>query len=289
MGDVKPGRRHRWLPSLRPRRGDPAAAAPPKPPQESPAGPPTTRQGTPVDSREEATGRYDLTSSDMRTTLRDVDRGTPESPGSTVVTDPPTWSRLPAPDRHGVLTGIDRRRTRQTVRRALGWHGKFVIAHLGTMGPRQDLESLAPALALLRESQPDTLICFLGDGCRRDALIEATADLSTVEIRDPVPEDHRFAVLLAADLLLLSERGTGTGSLLGEYLPSGRPVLAVLDPTGATAAEIEDSDSGMVIPFDAPLTFVKEVERLRADPDSRMRHGDAGMRYAERRATEQSV
>jgi glycosyltransferase involved in cell wall biosynthesis len=144
-------------------------------------------------------------------------------------------------------------------------------------------------LALLRENQPDILVCFLGDGSRREALIEAAADLDNVEIRDPVPADHRLAVLLAADLLLLSERGTASGSALGEYLPSGRPILAVLDNDGATAAEIEESDAGVVITADSPMTFVEEVERLRADPDSRMRHGDAGMRYAERRASRQNV
>jgi glycosyltransferase involved in cell wall biosynthesis len=206
-----------------------------------------------------------------------------------VVAAAPIWEHLPTLDPRLSSTGIERRRTRQAIRRALGWHGKFVIAHAGTIGPRQNLESLAPALALLRDGQPDVLVSFLGDGGQRDALIGATTDLGNVEIRDPVPRQHRLAVLLAADLLLLSERGEATGSVLGEYLPSGRPILAVVDTDGVTATEIEDSGAGVTVPADDPLAFVTEVERLRADPDRRLRHGDAGMRYADRRTASQEA
>lgn len=289
MGDVRPGRRHRWLPRLRRRRIRSSSSARTAPQRETSAERLPTQQRVPVAGQEENTDRSNVIPSGMRTIPWHGTPGTQQNRGSTVVTDPPIWAHLPAPDRHSTLTGVERRRTRQTIRRALGWHGKFVIAHLGSMGLRQDLESLAPALAQLRKSQPDILVCFLGDGSRRDALIRTTTDLANVEIRDPVPDDHRLGVLLAADLLLLSERGTGTGSALGEYLPSGRPVLAVVDHDGATAAEIEESDAGVIVPVDAPMAFVEEVERLRADPDSRMRYGDAGMRYAERRAPRQNV
>ncbi|MEJ2578561.1 MAG: glycosyltransferase [Kineosporiaceae bacterium] len=201
----------------------------------------------------------------------------------------PVWSHLPALDRRLPLNGVQRRRIRQTTRRALGWHGWFVIAHVGAMGVRQSLEDLAPALRHLAGVQPDVLISFLGEGGRRPALVQATSGLGNVEIRDPVPEQHRLAVLLAADLLLLSERGEGGGPTLGDYLPSGRPILAVADPGGAAAREIEYSGAGVIVPPGDPFAFTARVSGLRSDPDSRTRFGDAGMRYAERRPAPQGA
>jgi glycosyltransferase involved in cell wall biosynthesis len=202
------------------------------------------------------------------------------------VTPGPDWAHLPVLDSGLDLSGIERRRARQATRKALGWHGKFVIAHLGTMGLMQGLEHLAPALRHLAGVQPDVLVSFLGNGCQRDALIHSTAGLANVEIRDPVPHDQHLAVLLAADLLLISERGLGSQGvsrpqLLHEYFSSGRPVLAVVYEGSGLAADLEASRAAVLVSPDDPLGFTAEVAALRADPDCRTRLGDAGMRYAE--------
>lgn len=205
----------------------------------------------------------------------------------------PNWAHLPTLDSGLDLTGVERRRARQATRKALGWHGRFVIAHLGTMGLKQGLEDLAPALRHLAGVQPDVLVSFIGNGSQRPALVQATAGLANVEIRDPVPSEQYLAVLLAADLLLVSERGVGSDIVvpgkLTTHFCSGRPVLAVARPESATAAEILRSGAGVMVPPDDPLGFTTQVAALRADPDSRTRLGDAGMRYADQLLSRQGA
>lgn len=296
-GGAAPARGHRWIPALRRRQG-PTAESWPVPDGHAT---PTLGTATPTGSvplaapapcrgsGTEAEPGQGRSGPEVVLPLRSPTPAAGASGGSREVSTGPAWTHLPSPDHRFGLTGVERRRARQAIRKALDWHGKFVIAHIGTMGLRQSPEELVPALRHLAGVQPDVLVSFLGDGTRRAAMVRSTTGLPNVEIRGTVPEDHRLAVMLAADLLLLSERGAGAGAALGEYLPSGRPVLAVVDPGGATAEEIGRSGAGLVVTPDDPLGFTATVAMLRADPDSRTRLGDAGMRYAESRPSPQEA
>lgn len=195
----------------------------------------------------------------------------------------PDGVHLPSMQVRVDLTGVERRRARQSTRKALSWHGRFVIVHTGNIGIRQGLEDLSGALRRLAEVQPDVLVSFIGNGHRRRTLLAATAGLSTVEIRDPVPPDQLFAVLLASDLLLVSERGddadTTVPSKLTSYFAAARPVLAVVGDGSATAAEIRRSGAGVLVDPGDPLGFTAAVALLRSDPAERARLGDAGLRH----------
>jgi glycosyltransferase involved in cell wall biosynthesis len=195
----------------------------------------------------------------------------------------PDWTHLPCIEVRVDLTGVERRRARQGTRKALSWHGRFVIVHTGNIGIRQGLEELAGALRRLSEVQPDVLVSFIGNGNRRQVLVRATAGLSNVEIRDPIPPDQLFAVLLASDLLLVSERSDGPDitvpGKLTSYFAAARPVLAVVSQESATAAEVRNSGAGVLIEPGDPLGFTAAVALLRADPAERARLGDAGLRY----------
>jgi glycosyltransferase involved in cell wall biosynthesis len=195
----------------------------------------------------------------------------------------PDWNSLPSMEVRVDLTGVERRRARQSTRKALSWHGRFVIVHTGNIGIRQGLEELAGALRRLAEVQPDVTVAFIGNGNRRQALVQATTGLANVEIRDPVPPDQLFAVLLAADLLLVSERSDGADitvpSKLTSYFAAARPVLAVVDEGSATAGELQRSGAGVLVDPGDPLGFTAAVALLRADPAERARLGDAGLRF----------
>jgi glycosyltransferase involved in cell wall biosynthesis len=195
----------------------------------------------------------------------------------------PDWNSLPSMEVRVDLTGVERRRARQGTRKALAWHGRFVIVHTGNIGIRQGLEELAGALRRLAEVQPDVTVAFIGNGNRRQTLVQATTGLANVEIRDPVPPDQLFAVLLAADLLLVSERSDGgditVPSKLTSYFAAARPVLAVVDEGSATAGEVQRSGAGVLVDPGDPLGFTAAVALLRADPAERARLGDAGLRF----------
>jgi colanic acid biosynthesis glycosyl transferase WcaI len=195
----------------------------------------------------------------------------------------PDWNSLPSMEVRVDLTGVERRRARQSTRKALSWHGRFVIVHTGNIGIRQGLEDLAGALRRLAEVQPDVTVAFIGNGNRRQTLVQATTGLANVEICDPVPPDQLFAVLLAADLLLVSERSDGgditVPSKLTSYFAAARPVLAVVDEGSAAAGEVQRSGAGVIVDPGDPLGFTAAVALLRADPAERARLGDAGLRF----------
>lgn len=195
----------------------------------------------------------------------------------------PDWTHLPSMEVRVDLTGVERRRARQATRKALAWPGRFVIVHTGNIGIRQGLEELSGALRRLAEVQPDVLVSFIGNGNRRPALVTATAGLPNVEIRDPVPPDQLFSVLLASDLLLVSERSDGSDitvpSKLTSYFAAARPVLAVVGQGSATAGEVQRSGAGVLVDPGDPLGFTAAVAGLRADPAERARLGDAGLRF----------
>jgi glycosyltransferase involved in cell wall biosynthesis len=196
----------------------------------------------------------------------------------------PDWTHLPSMEVRVDLTGVERRRARQSTRKALAWHGRFVIVHTGNIGIRQGLEELSGALRRMAEVQPDVLVSFIGNGNRRQALMRATAGLPNVEIRDPVPPDQLFTVLLASDLLLVSERSDDGSDItvpskLTSYFAAARPVLAVVSEGSATAAEVLRSGAGVRVDPGDPLGFTAEVALLRGDPAERARLGDAGLRF----------
>jgi hypothetical protein len=195
----------------------------------------------------------------------------------------PGWEQLPSMEVRVDLTGVERRRARQATRKALDWHGRFVIVHTGNIGIRQGLEELAGAVRRLAEAQPDVLVSFIGNGNRRQALARATAGLPNVEIRDAVPPDQLFAVLLASDLLLVSERSDGQDvivpSKLTSYFAAARPVIAVVSEGSATALEVARSGAGVLVDPGDPLGFGAQVAALRGDPAERARLGDAGLRF----------
>lgn len=199
----------------------------------------------------------------------------------------PQWELVPELAGVPVPTGVQRRRARQAARRELGWHGRFVIAHLGQLGPAEGVETLVPALRHLAGVQPDVLVSFLGQGSRREAVTAATAGLATVEVREPVPPIAYPAVLLGADLLLICACGQGARQWLPDtltpYLASGRPILAVADPGSSVALELVRSGAGVLVGARDPLGLTAQVAALRADPALRTQLGDAGMRYAGRR------
>jgi glycosyltransferase involved in cell wall biosynthesis len=173
---------------------------------------------------------------------------------------------------------------RAAMRRRLGWDDRFVIAHVGAIGPRERLHELAPTLHHLAVAQPDVLVSFIGEGSRRPVLAEATTGLTSVEIRDPLPRGEHQALLQAADVLLVHEGSTRadldlpTG--LASYFAAGRPVLAVTSSGSPTALELERSRAGVTVPPLDASAFASRVSALRDDPRELDRMSSAGMTYA---------
>lgn len=193
------------------------------------------------------------------------------------------WSHVAEPDGRDVAA----------TRRRMGWRDDDVIVlHTGAIGAKQGLENVVDAAALARSQGSRVRFVLVGDGGRRAAL-EQRPGADAVTFVDPLSETDFVAALAAADVLLVNERPGLTEmsvpSKLTSYFASGRPVLAAVDATSTTFAEMEAATAGPIVPAAAPGALVTAAEELAADPARAERYGAAGRSYRRRILTEEAA
>lgn len=187
----------------------------------------------------------------------------------------PNWAHLPPPVR-----------ARQDVRRELGWRAdEVIVLHAGNMGLKQGLEQVIDAARCAETTDSRLQIVLMGDGNQRARLMELAEGLENVTFAPFVERERLVDVLAAADILLLSERSTvrdmSLPSKLTSYLAAGRPVIAAVDPAGASAAEVRRADAGVVVEAGDAPSLVRAIIDLMADPAEIQRVGENSRHYAE--------
>jgi glycosyltransferase involved in cell wall biosynthesis len=186
----------------------------------------------------------------------------------------PNWSRLAKP----VLSIAE-------TRERFGWNDdRTVVLHAGNIGFKQGLEQVVDAARVAATRGLPIRFVIAGGGNREAAIREAAADLANVEFIGVQPDGRHASLLAAADVLLLSERPSqiemSLPSKLTSYFAAGRPIVAAVSAGGASAAEIERSGAGIVVPAGRPEALLASVGRLHDDADLASRLGAAGLAYA---------
>jgi len=201
--------------------------------------------------------------------------GVPQSRLSVV----PNWTHVRAPDRSLEARAASRAR--------LGWTAdETIVLHAGNMGNKQHLDQVLVAAALACDIVPPVRVVLLGDGSRRVDLESAAraAGLANVSFLQPEPDEMYVQTLAAADILLVTERASvidmALPSKLTSYAVAGRPVIAAVNPGGATAAEVARAANGLVVAAEDPGALLSAIERLRADTALADRLAAAGPAYA---------
>lgn len=162
---------------------------------------------------------------------------------------------------------------------------KFVVLYAGNLGLSQGLESVLLAAHELRNYQEVSFI-FVGDGTGRERLIKKVTELQLQNVQflpfqawERTPE-----VMATADICIVSLRsGIGIQSLPSKtftYLASGRPILAIVDPGSAIWNLIQQSRSGVCIPFGNPTQISKAIIDLYSAPEVRKRMGENARLWA---------
>lgn len=201
----------------------------------------------------------------------------------------PNWARMREPDRSD--TARARTRTR------LGWRaGETVVLHAGNIGLKQHLGQVVDAAAQHGGADGHRVrFVLLGDGSQRAVLrlqVEA-AGLTNMDFLDPEPEGTFMDVLAAADVLLVAERASvqdmALPSKLTSYATAGRPVIAAVNPVGATAAEVLAAGNGLVVIAEDPGALLGAIDGLVADRELAARLGAAGPAYARTALTADSA
>lgn len=173
----------------------------------------------------------------------------------------------------------------KTFRSRYGWPaGKQIALHTGNMGLKQGLEQVIAAARLAESLHPRAHFILQGDGSRRGPLEESALGLTNLTFQSFVPDEDYGNALIAADVLLISERPTQIDmSLPGKltsYFMSGRPILAAVPAGGATAEEILRAGAGVVVPPDEPRAFVDALRSLDRDEPGSAAYGARGKAYA---------
>lgn len=187
----------------------------------------------------------------------------------------PNWTHLPSPGRD-----------RQDVRHELGWGAdEIIVLHAGNMGLKQGLEQVVHAARAAEAMDRRIRFVLMGDGNQRAHLVELADGLTNVTFAPFVERDRLVDVLAAADILLVSERPTvrdmSLPSKLTSYMAAGRPVVAAVDPAGASAGEVRRADAGVVVEGGDAAALVRAIIDLVADPAEIRRLGENSRRYAE--------
>ena len=174
------------------------------------------------------------------------------------------------------------RMTRYRVEHGLG--DRTVVMYAGNLGHSQSLD-LVVAAADRHRDRHDLVYVVNGGGVRADDLRAAAAQRKNLVVVDYQPADRVPEVLASADLHLVPLRaGLGASSVPSKtysVLAAGRPLIASIDEDSEVARVVVEAGAGLAVPPDDVEALVEAVEVLVADPERRVRMGEAGRRWAE--------
>ncbi|QZY28785.1 glycosyltransferase family 4 protein [Nocardioides coralli] len=195
------------------------------------------------------------------------------SPGVGRIAVVRNWTFLPEADRPVRAT-----------RRALQWpDSQWVALHAGNMGLKQGLSSVVEAA---RTSDASTRYVLLGAGSQLSRLRQSASGVQNLEFLPSVDNQDYVNILGAADALILCEKpdvkDMSLPSKLTAYARAGRPIVAFVDPDGATARELRSACCGVVVDNRGrPETLDAAIQALRGDRELCQRLVENGRRYAE--------
>lgn len=187
----------------------------------------------------------------------------------------PNWSRHAAADAAVAET-----------RARFGWADECQVAlHAGNIGLKQGLEQVVEAAALASRRGDPVRFVFSGGGSQAGAIQALASGLPNVDFLGLQPDRMHANLLAAADVLLLSERASQVDmslpSKLTAYYAAGRPIIAAVGIDGGSAAEVERSGAGIVVPAGRPEALLDALARLREQPKLAASLATAGPAYAE--------
>ena len=162
---------------------------------------------------------------------------------------------------------------------------RFVVMYSGLFGIKHSLEVLLEAAHLLKDHK-DIVFFLLGNGARRDALIQEAKEreLSNVIFGDERNVKEIPSLLARADVCFAAVRPEPypkkvVSVKVFEYLACEKPVVGAL--SGESARILEESGGGIVVPPGDARATADAVLALYHDAERRREMGTAGRRYVD--------
>lgn len=165
-------------------------------------------------------------------------------------------------------------------------HGTFVAMFGGTLGQVSGADVLVDVAALLGY-KTDTLVVCIGEGVRKQGMIEKAGRLGLQNLRflPYEPAERVPEVQGAADATILTiqpgYRDASVPSKLVSYLAAGRPVICSAPASSAVCRVVREADAGITVPPGDGAAIAAAIRRLAGDPAERVRMGQNARRYFE--------
>ncbi|MBN2400390.1 MAG: glycosyltransferase family 4 protein [Candidatus Aminicenantes bacterium] len=168
-----------------------------------------------------------------------------------------------------VDTGIFKKADKSIARSKLGLRGeRTILTATGRIHPVKGWRFLLQAVALYRESNPNCLFIYVGDGGDRKDMETEIADQGLVDhvlITGFQPANVVARYIQAADVFLLGSQKEGWSTSLLEALACGKPIVTTR--VSSAASIVEDGVNGFVVEQNDVDGFVSAIEKARLLPD----------------------
>jgi len=158
--------------------------------------------------------------------------------------------------------------------------GTFTVGFVGTMKPWHGLPTLLEAFARFVRRHPESRLLLVGDGAARAKLEEQASALGLAQrahFTGPVSPGEVPGLLASMDVGVApypALRNFYFSPLkVYEYMAAGLPVVA--SQLGQLQKLIEPEIDGLLVPPGEVLALVAALERLKGDPELRLRLGQA--------------
>ena len=161
-----------------------------------------------------------------------------------------------------------------------GCPGTFTVGFVGTLKPWHGLPTLVEAFTMLHRRDPNIRLLIVGDGTERESLLRdlsARRLLEAAHLTGAVSPGGVPGLLASVDVAVAPyPRRTHfyfSPLKVYEYLAAGLPVVA--SRIGQLAEVIQDGVNGLLCPPGDSVALAAALDRLRADPNLRVRLGCA--------------
>lgn len=168
---------------------------------------------------------------------------------------------------------------------AHGLETRCVLMYSGTLGLKHHPAVLL-ALAKRLKAEGDACVVVISQGLGRTWLNERkrSLEVDNLLLFDYQPLSCYSAVLASADILLATSDAEASDycvpSKVLSYLCAGRPILATLPKTNASARVVTESGGGIVVDPSDPAEFISAALALISAPALRRKLGGQGRTYA---------
>lgn len=193
-------------------------------------------------------------------------------------------SGVPRERIHLVPSGVDLRREVQPagpeVLACLGIPpGAPLVVQVGQLAGDKDPVTFVRGMAAARARVPDAHGLLVGDGPLRSQVEQAIAELGLTDaVRLAGYRADADALLAAADVVTLTSRREGLGSVLLDALAFGRPVVATA--AGGIPDAVADGETGLLVPPGDWQALGAAIASVLSDTALRARLSAAAVRRA---------